>query len=700
MALHDPRPLETNPDEGPESKSAEPLSTFGRYLLFKRLRKDALGELYRAGQLGDDAIERVVSLRLFLGPEVDGERFRTSCAGRDGIDALLRGGPYGEVVDAGCEGGVAFVAHEFVCGRSLAELLAQSRERSDPVPLDQALHLLDRISIALQNAYETRLEGKRIRHGFLVPDFVHLSSEGELRLIGFESSDGLLDLSATSSTRSRLAGYISPEVNAGQAPEASDDVYSLGAILAELLTGEPLPALNPAESSRWVEGATLAQEGGPIPEGIRFLLRESLLPRDQRIKNAEQWHKALTEAAAATGETATTFDVAFFMHTLFGAELENEAELVKAEMESEIPPPSLRPVLATALAESTPAVAEESAEREVRNENEVAAPTPPAPMTASKIQSAAEERPHRPWLFVVAAALLLAAGGAAYYLLGPPSRAAETAAPIQVAMAPRVSTAAPPEPVVDDTVAGISEVAPPLSPEELESQVRSLVAQRAGDLEANLKAEYDQRLVELRRQLEEARTANTPAAPTTGTAQPAAEPQRSQPGVRTAEPPKLERAAPAAARQQPAATPPPPADPEPEVAERPQTPPPEPVERPRVETRAEPRPPEPRAAEPEPVEAGSVVTAGPTVAAPTLLRQPNVIYPPAAARLKRRATIKLRVLVDEKGRPSQVEQVSDKVGLGFDSAAARAAQTTRWTPPTKDGVPVKMWVELSIDFRP
>ena len=60
----------------------------------------------------------------------------------------------------------------------------------------------------------------------------------------------------------------------------------------------------------------------------------------------------------------------------------------------------------------------------------------------------------------------------------------------------------------------------------------------------------------------------------------------------------------------------------------------------------------------------------------------------------------MRILVDEKGRPTEIEQIGPKIGMGFDQAAMRAAQSTRWTPPSKDGVPVKIWVELSVDFRP
>ncbi len=544
---------------------------------------------------------------------------------------------------------------------------------------------------------------------------MHLSSEGEVRLVGFESSGGLLELSPSSPTRARLAGYISPEVNAGQPPGASDDVYSLGSILAELLTGEPLPALNPAESSRWVEAATLVEDGAPIPDAIRLLLRDSLLPRDQRIQSAGHWHKALIEAATAHGHSATTFDVAFFMHTLFGAELENEAEVVRAELEAEIPPPELTSALPAIEPETETAApsptraAEESPEPladldDLDDEEPAVASPPPVMLTEARAQSAVEERSNRRWIWIAAAALLAAGGAAAYFFLGPPS--ADAPAPIQVAVAPRVDTVVAPPPVADTVVSGISEMAPPLSPEELESQVRSLVAQRAGDLEANLKAEYDQRLVELRRQLEDARQATSVPAEPEATAAPEPEPAAEAPeaSVDAEQGPAQRDPVQAAVEPQQPVTPPqaiPVAEPRAEAVRTPLSAPVErAVELPTAAKPVEPTPAEPVAAKPAPVEPGSIVTTGPGVKAPTLVKQPSVVYPPVAARMKRQATVKLRVLIDEKGRPTEVQAITKKVGLGFDGAAERAARTTRWTPPTKDGVPVKMWVELSIDFRP
>lgn len=720
MALHDPHPLGVTADEAAGGDRPQPLARFGRYLLFKRLRRDALGEVYRAGKLGPGAVECMVTLRLFNGAGIEAERFSKACRERADLGSILRGAPFAELADSGREQGVAFVAYRFVLGRSLAELLLRVREKSNPVLLEHTLLVMDRIALALQNAYEARHDGKRIVHGFLVPDFVNLSSEGEVRLGGFESSGGLLDLDATSAARAELAGYLSPEVNSGQPPEAADDVYSLGSIFGELLTGEPVPALDPSATGSWVDSATLATSASPLPEKVRHLLRQSLLPRDRRIQSAKEWHRALIDLTPDGFGASATFDLAFFMHSLFGAVFEVEDELVAAEMQAEVPPLAPLGVAKTpapdasteteapaaAAAEpsedSQPVEAPDVAEEPDPAEGGARAGAPPAPPTRarrstneSKAQSAPAESSGRKWIAAAAALLGLLGLGAAYLLFKPSIRSAQPPATLEVAAAPRFDESGPAasaaEPV--DALDGFPEVPPPLSPEELESQVRTLVAERAGDLEANLKAEYDQRLEALRRQLEEARKATPAARGATSAPVAAALPAQKGPAEvdsRAVSTPASR--APATAPVQPAVEPEPPASASAAAAGPTSTPEPR---------SAVPEAPAEIARGPEPaaVEDGPIAVGSSGVSPPTLLRQPSVVYPPAAARLKRQATVRVRILVDEQGRPSEIEQLGKKVGLGFDAAALQAARTTRWNPAERDGVPVEMWVELAIDFR-
>jgi len=89
------------------------------------------------------------------------------------------------------------------------------------------------------------------------------------------------------------------------------------------------------------------------------------------------------------------------------------------------------------------------------------------------------------------------------------------------------------------------------------------------------------------------------------------------------------------------------------------------------------------------------------VTPPQLLGSAEPDYPPLAKRLKRRANVLVRALVDENGKVVRAEVLQgDPSRLGFDEAAVAAAYRTSYKPAQKEGVPVKMWIELPVAFRP
>jgi serine/threonine-protein kinase len=114
---------------------------------------------------------------------------------------------------------------------------------------------------------------------------------------------------------------------------------------------------------------------------------------------------------------------------------------------------------------------------------------------------------------------------------------------------------------------------------------------------------------------------------------------------------------------------------------------------------AQPRSPAPAA--PSTTRPGDIVEAGPRVTPPVLVRAAEPDYPALAKRMRRPARVVIRALVDENGKvvSAQVAE-GDPSRLGFDEAALQAAYKMVYKPATKDGVPVKMWIELPVTFRP
>ncbi|NJL29889.1 MAG: energy transducer TonB [Thermoanaerobaculia bacterium] len=96
---------------------------------------------------------------------------------------------------------------------------------------------------------------------------------------------------------------------------------------------------------------------------------------------------------------------------------------------------------------------------------------------------------------------------------------------------------------------------------------------------------------------------------------------------------------------------------------------------------------------------GDLVEPGAGVIPPKLERQAAARFPEMARRVgKTEASVTVRVLVDENGKVIDT-QIAEKVGFGFDAEALAVAKKSTFTPATKSGVPVKMWIEFKVGFK-
>ncbi|MFL6293561.1 MAG: protein kinase domain-containing protein, partial [Thermoanaerobaculia bacterium] len=430
-------------------------------------------------------MEQVVLLRVFNGKGVDGEKLWQKASGRANIQQSLKSPNIGSGVDLGRVRSFPYAAYDYISGKNLAALLAQANKQLSPIPTDHALLIAERIALALAAAYETRVQDERILHGFVAPQLVMISNEGETRLLGFEVAPGLRFLASAGWQDAELRPYLSPETFEGAAASRADDVFSLGAILFEMLTGERIPAAAPDAYAARIDSALLANEGTPLPPAVAALLKKSLCARDQRIADAVTWHKTLSKLMIDGHFSPTTFNLAFFMHNLFRDEIERENQEIQAEKKLELPKRAPEPVAVPA-----------AAAHETR---EVA--TPVREMTLSGTRSQFVEEKSKKGLWIgIAAALLVIAGVGGYMLMSGGGRKAAAVPPA----APVVPAAQP-----ASMPGGVQPAPVPAgpSPEELQAQIQTMISAQGKEVEDKLKNQYDDRIRQLQQQLEESRKA-------------------------------------------------------------------------------------------------------------------------------------------------------------------------------------------------
>jgi serine/threonine-protein kinase len=159
-----------------------------------------------------------------------------------------------QVLDTGETDGRAFIVLEFVDGRNLAEEL----RRAGRLPPERVAELGAQAAAALAHAHEQGLVHRDVK-----PQNLLLDPDGALKVSDFGIARVVDGTQLTEvGTILGTAAYLAPEQAAGDEASAAADVYALGAVLYELLTGRP-----PYDASTLAELVRRRGEGTPRPPG-------------------------------------------------------------------------------------------------------------------------------------------------------------------------------------------------------------------------------------------------------------------------------------------------------------------------------------------------------------------------------------------------------------------------------------------------
>ncbi len=300
-----PAGIDDSPDATRTSPANSTPARIGRYLIRRLLGKGGMGSVYLAH---DPELDRPVALKV---PQVSGaeagERFL-----REARAAAAVSHPnLCPVYDAGRADDVHYLAMAYVSGPTLTQVLRESGS----LPLRRAVAVVAGIARGVAEAHR-----HGIVHRDLKPSNVLINGKGEpvVTDFGLALRTGVPDLTAAAAdtpadARLTQAGaimgtpaYMSPEQARGEVDKVGPaaDVYALGAILHELLTGQPpfradsMPALIRKIVSEPPPAPSAVRAG--IPAGLDAVVRRALAKEPtERFATADEFAAALAPFAAA-----------------------------------------------------------------------------------------------------------------------------------------------------------------------------------------------------------------------------------------------------------------------------------------------------------------------------------------------------------------------------------------------------------------
>jgi serine/threonine-protein kinase len=259
---------------------------FGRYRLVERIGRGGMAEVFRAiGPGGDPKRDKDGFVIKRIRPDrSDSPRFVQMFCDEARISALLDHPNIIRVFDFGQIEGAYFMAMEYLDGRDLAAVLHAARARGLMLPPPVAVFVAREIARALHHAHTATLGGEPggIVHRDVSPGNVMLLWSGGVKILdfGIAKAASLARPAKEVGPPAGLAGhlgYLAPEQIQGAEVDRRADVFSLGIVLAEMLTGRRVFAgKDEFETMRNVLQKPTAEVLALLPSGTHAIVRRAL----------------------------------------------------------------------------------------------------------------------------------------------------------------------------------------------------------------------------------------------------------------------------------------------------------------------------------------------------------------------------------------------------------------------------------------
>ncbi len=265
------------------------VSPFNSIELLERIGVGGMAEVYKARMVGEGGFSKVVAVKRPLPQHLNNSEICLLLMKEAQLAAKLHHSNIAQVYFAGEVHGTLSIVMELISGISLKTLMENCHQSRTLIPLEVAIEIVESIAKGIQYAhsfFDQETQSRvRIIHRDLSPHNIMLDTTGQVKILDFGIAKVLhesQDATNTSSLNGKV-GYLSPEIVSGGQVNEGADLYAIGVILYELLSGNRLygngSIYETVEKIKKSEFEDLSKVRPSLPLGVIALVG-SLLDKD------------------------------------------------------------------------------------------------------------------------------------------------------------------------------------------------------------------------------------------------------------------------------------------------------------------------------------------------------------------------------------------------------------------------------------
>jgi eukaryotic-like serine/threonine-protein kinase len=325
---------------------------FGKYKLLERIAVGGMAEVFLAVRPGLEGFEKTLAIKRIRPHLSNEEAFVKMFLNEAKLAAQLQHPNIVQIFDLGKISGSYFIAMEYISGRDMSRTIPKAEKVGIPFPIEYALavgaSVLDGLSYAHAKTDDFGAP-LHIVHRDITPENIMVGWNGNVKILDFGIAKATIqtDQTRAGEIKGKLA-YMSPEQGMGKVLDARSDIFALGVVMYEWITGykmftgeNEMAILKSIVDGRIYPPSYFRED---IPEPVEDILMKALAKdREQRYQTARDMQFDIQEWLQHGAEfSPSPAHLANFMKQIFHDEIELEREaLAEAakERKRRTPPP-------------------------------------------------------------------------------------------------------------------------------------------------------------------------------------------------------------------------------------------------------------------------------------------------------------------------------------------------------------------------